>query len=47
MHNPTNDEALNVTINYQTTSDSTLSVNALISSNVTKILKFNGEFKSI
>ncbi|MBN1926993.1 MAG: hypothetical protein JW798_14265 [Prolixibacteraceae bacterium] len=47
MHNPTNKEALDVTINYQTTSDSTISVNALISSNATKILKFNGEFKSI
>jgi 3-hydroxyacyl-[acyl-carrier-protein] dehydratase len=47
MHNPTNEEALDVTINYQTTSDSIISVNALISSNVTKILKFNGEFKSI
>ncbi len=47
MHNPTDEEELEVTINYQTTSDSTISVNALISSNVTKILKFNGEFKSI
>jgi len=47
MHNPTNEEALDVTINYQNISDTTISVNALISSNVTKILKFNGEFKSI
>jgi 3-hydroxyacyl-[acyl-carrier-protein] dehydratase len=47
MHNPTNEEALDVNINYQHTSDTTISVNAVISSNVTKILKFNGEFKSI
>lgn len=47
MHNPLDGEELQITIGYKVIENSNLLVHAEIVDKERKILKFNGEFKSI